>query len=511
MSHALGLSCCLGIGALALACTDASGGSALSGGDFGSHAGSFASAGAQSAGGTAGAAAGTSASAAGGSGGTFANPSFSGNAGAGGSAGEPAGVAGAAGALPGGTLGELARPADSLLDMVGVNGHVNYEPSVYTEQFDAAILPRATELGIRNWRDALSPYESVLDRQRRLANVGVRFTLHVSELDIGVTLQAVKQALPQITAVEGPNELDHGFRNGLPAFPGASTRTYQGIGFPGVVAAFQNDLYAAIKGDAATQQLTVLMAGFSFPDNTLDVGLVAGCDCGNTHSYSDGGLPTYRLDDWYIPRAQVNSGPDKPLCSTETGYHTTAQPDGGHWIPKVSERAAGKYQLRLLLEYFNRRFDKVFLYEFADIGLSNEVADLNFGLLRNDGTPKAQFFALKQLLSLLADPGPSFTTTRLDFALASTARSLQHTLLQKRDGTFYLALWLNELSFDRVTQQDTETSESVHLSVRAPSVNLTAYLPVAGEAARYRIDHVGEVDLEVTDQPLLLELAPSLN
>ena len=431
-----------------------------------------------------------------------------GSSGIGGSSGL-AGGGGIAGTFSDNGVGEKAKPADSFVDIVGVNGHLNYDASVYTDQFEAAILPRATELGIRNWRDALSPHDVVIERQKKLAAVGVRFNLIVHDLDLATTLSMVKRALPVVSSVEGPNELDHGFRNGLPAYPDASTRTYKGIGFPGVVAAFQNDLYGAIKGDPATQQLSVLMAGFSFPDNTLDVGLVEGCDCGNTHSYPDGGLPTFRLDDWYIPRMQVNSGPTKPLCATETGYHTTPMPDGSHWIPPVSERAASKYDLRLLFEYFNRGFQKVYLYEFADVAFSNQAAALNFGLLKSDGTPKAPFTAMKNLLQLLKDPGPVFTTGRLDYELGGAAPELQHTLLQKRDGAFYLVLWLNQLSFNTDTKQELDQSKSVHLTLRTPVARIESFRPVESAAVVSVFEAPQELDIEVPDQPLILKITPA--
>jgi hypothetical protein len=401
--------------------------------------------------------------------------------------------------------GELARSSDDFVDIIGVNGHLNYDDTVYTNLFESAIVPRVTELGIRNWRDALSPHDVVVERQRRLAEVGVRFTLIVHDLDVAVTLAETKKALPYMQAIEGPNELDHGFRNGLPAYPDASTRTYEGVGFPGVVAAFQNDLYAAIKGDPATQQLSVVMAGFSFPDNTLDVGLVEGCDCGNTHSYPDGGLPTFRLDDWYIPRMQVNSGPDKPLCATETGYHNTPAPNGSHWIPPVSERAAAKYQLRLLFEYFNRNFQKVFFYEFADLAFSTEAADLNFGLVKSDGTPKMQFNALRNLIQILGDAGPTFRSSRLDYDISPSVPELQHTLLQKRDGSFYLALWLNRLSFDRDAKQDLEFEHEATLTLKTPVTGVKQYRPLESADAT-QLGQVQSVALRIPDHPLIVRV-----
>ncbi len=422
---------------------------------------------------------------------------------AGGGGSGPAGSSG--GGQPAAAEGEPARAADSFVDIIGVNGHLNYDGSVYIRLFDAAIAPRTAELGIRNWRDALSSNADALQRQMALAALGVRFDLLVQELDVGTALALTKKAISVAASIEGPNELDHGFRNGLPAYPDASTRTYKGIGFPGVVAAFQNDLYAAIKGDSDTRHLPVLMAGFSFPDNTLSVGLVDGCDCANTHSYPDGGPPTFRLDDWYIPRMRVNAGPDKPLCATETGYHTTPMPNGQHWIPAVSQRAASKYELRLMLEYYNRGFEKVFLYEFADAASSNEVADLNFGLLASDGTPKAQFFALKRLIQLLSDPGASFPAQRLDYQLSGAPPELQHTLLQKRDGRFYLVVWLNRASFDPKARRDLESSQKVSLALRSTVSRLTLHLPV--DATDEEIPATQVLVLEVSDQPLVLEIA----
>ncbi len=416
-------------------------------------------------------------------------------------------TAGAGGGVTDGR-GEQARPADAFVDMVGVNGHLNYTGSAYADHFEDAIAPRARELGLRHWRDALSGDPVALARQATLAALGVHFNLIVNDLDLGLTLEAIKQAIDVTSSIEGPNELDHGYRKGVPAYPDASTRTYKGLSFPDLVPAFQNDLYAAIKTDPQTQKLEVVMAGFSFPDNTLDVGLVAGCDAGNTHSYPDGGPPTFRLDDWYIPRMQVNSGPDKPKYATETGYHNTPMPDGSHWIPPVSERASSKYDLRLFLEYFMRDFRRVYLYEFADLASNDHAADLNFGLLKSDGTPKAQFNALKALLDLVRDPGPTFAPGRLDYELGATPPELKHTLLQKRDGAFYLVLWLNAISFDHATRKDIDSTATVHLRFRSGAKSVAAYRPADSAAPILQVAAATELDVDVPDQPLVLEIKP---
>ncbi len=66
---------------------------------------------------------------------------------------------------------------------------------------------------------------------------------------------------------------------------------------------------------------------------------------------------------------------------------------------------------------------------------------MNFGLLRNDGSEKPAYKALKNLLNLLKDPGSSFTPGSLDYVLGGDTENVRHTLLQKADGKFYLILW----------------------------------------------------------------------
>lgn len=403
---------------------------------------------------------------------------------------------------------ERAKSADSFVDIIGVNGHMNFESSVYLTGYHSIILPRAKELGIRNWRDALSWSDTIAARQREMGSHGIRFSLGMQDLDTNVLLEHLRKVLPAVQAIEGPNELDHGFRNGKPAFPDASKRVYKGLTFPAIVPAIQNDLYSAIKGNADTRHLQVIMAGFSFPDNVLDVGLVQGADCGNTHSYPDGGPPTFRLDDWYIPRMRVNVGPSKPLISTETGYHNATGTDVGHWIPGVSERGAAKYETRLFLEYFNRGFLKVYLYEFIDMVPNPTFAEGAFGLLKSDGTPKVQFRALKNLIGLLKDPGPAIVPGDLDFTLEGDTSRIRHTLLQKRDGLFQLVLWLNDVSYSKDTKSDLEPTRNLRIVFTTPLDSITAYHPLESTNPISRSGGAAFIDVKVPDHALILTLRP---
>ncbi len=92
---------------------------------------------------------------------------------------------------------------------------------------------------------------------------------------------------------------------------------------------------------------------------------------------------------------------------------------------------------------------RTFWYELLDLKPDPERKDVerNFGLLRTDGvTKKPAGLALQHLVALLADPGATFAPGRLDYSLSD--EKVRHVLLQKRNGEFWLALWLPQSLWD---------------------------------------------------------------
>ena len=85
----------------------------------------------------------------------------------------------------------------------------------------------------------------------------------------------------------------------------------------------------------------------------------------------------------------------------------------------------------MLLKY---RVPRAYVYQ-----LINNRED--FGLLNDDGSPRLQFTAIKNFISLFKDPGPTFTTATLDYTLNGNLANIQQSIFQKRDGRFYLAIW----------------------------------------------------------------------
>ena len=85
-----------------------------------------------------------------------------------------------------------------------------------------------------------------------------------------------------------------------------------------------------------------------------------------------------------------------------------------------------------------------------------------------DGSPKPAFTALKSLIATLADPGPGVPPQNLQFALVGASSNVHHLLMAKRDGSYYLAFWLEEQGYD--VNKRLETPVSPRNSRSSPAV-----------------------------------------
>ncbi len=405
--------------------------------------------------------------------------------------------------------GEQAKSADAFVNSIGVNTHINHINSAYYSRY-TVVRDRLADTGIRHARDAAviwndAELESLMySRYREVASRGTRFTLHLDPryqnqqtIDRTKIAQIAQKAGGALEAFEGPNELD---LSGDPNWA-AKLRPYQ------------QALYGAVKGNSSTATMPVvgpsLARGASY--NALG-NLEAYFDYGNQHYYPNEWNPGGSgLDTWAMPHTRKVS-PTKPLIATETGYHTATQWTGiGN--KGVSESAMGKYIPRAFLEYFNRGFSRTYSYELIDY-FPDPERDFwiwNYGLLRNDGSPKPAYGALKNLIDLLEDPGPSFAPQSLAYSLRGGGRNVHHTLLQKRDGRYYLVLWQEVPSYSSTTNTDISVpARQVTLRIRRqPMVTATTYLPNTSTNPTAVYANPERLTLWVPDHPLVVELKPN--
>ena len=391
------------------------------------------------------------------------------------------------------TLGaETARPADAFVDFVGVNTHLGYSDTTYAD-YEGILKPRLLELGVRHIRDGTFNDE-VLRKYLDLGKHGIRL------LFITDSKRAVERAGklgPMLFAIESVNEPDGSGGDWV-------SRTREE----------QQKLYAAVKGDLVTKDLPVVVSSLAnLRDSPGEFGDVSAyLDFGNMHPYA-AGQPPSRHWGWGLSMERAISearkvSDDKPILVTECGYHNRVD-NQGH--PGVTELAEAKYLPRLFFVYFNRGMAKSYKYEFLDLKPDPGITDLerHFGLVRTNGTPKPSFYALKNLLHLLADPGSTAAPGSLDFQLSGTTNNVQHTLLQKRDGSFWLALFQEAVSYDPKTRGDLEVPvQPITLKLPWTSPELRVFRPNSGAEPTARIAEASQVTLQVPDEVLLVEIRP---
>jgi hypothetical protein len=138
------------------------------------------------------------------------------------------------------------------------------------------------------------------------------------------------------------------------------------------------------------------------------------------------------------------------------------------------------------------------------------------GLLDAAGAPTPAYNAVARLLALLDDGRRQVQPGHLGFELTGNVDGVQHRLLQKADGHFWLALWVEQSGWDPSSGQRLAVpDQQVTVTLDTPVAGARAFLPELGTTAdRNFADPAGgkgqldTIDLEVTDQVVLLELFP---
>ena len=342
-------------------------------------------------------------------------------------------MAGGSLAVPETAGAATAKTSDSFVDSIGVNIHSEYTDTPYYTQFET-VKERLEELGVRHVRDHLTPAPpGAHEALSELAQIGVRSTLILGGPSNGMSgldglLSDVETELSSATeAVEGPNEWS----------------TSGDSEWKSHLIAYQEHLYDGIEENPALAHLPVIGPSIVHGDQEELGDISAFLDYGNIHSYPEANPPEFRMGK-NVERAKLNSG-SKPIMATETGYTNALNwtPVGPGENKPISEEGAGVYMPRLFFEYFIRKLVRTFSYELVDARPDPDLEDRerNFGLLRNDLSRKPAFVALRNTIEILEDPGPRFTPGSLSYSLSGEGATLHTALLQKRDGTFYLALW----------------------------------------------------------------------
>lgn len=390
------------------------------------------------------------------------------------------------------TLHPAARASD-FVDSVGVVTHFSYTDTAYYKQ-PADTIAAIQALGIRHVRDGIAfgwvaPHLYAIYAQLAAAGIHPELILPNPGKD-GPSAETIEKLLahyPGADAIEAPNEYDQAHNPNWAADLQAYLPTVFRVG--------------------RSLRLPVIGPSLTLPESYPKLGDVSVYfDYSNIHAYWGGRNP--ETDGWGPPDArgarygafpydldEVHvTGLRKPVMITETGYVANNTPKRNE-IPDAIEAI---YEPRLALHAWNEGVRRTYIYELMDDPSSTP----GFGLLHADLTPRPAYRALATLMHLLADaPGPQ-TPGRLAYSLSGDRHGLESTLLQKRDGSFWLALWNPGCIY--------EVNELRPTPIAAQNVTLT----VAGGrrvAALWSFDESGRADKTAVDRSRVsLDVKPAV-
>jgi hypothetical protein len=188
-------------------------------------------------------------------------------------------------------------------------------------------------------------------------------------------------------------------------------------------------------------------------------------DAGNLHPYTGGLSPTPAHMASERTRMSTVSA-SKPLVATEAGFHTVLSATGA--FAGTDEVTGANYTVRTFLEHFLSGVQRTYMFQMLDPRLDPTNPELNFGLLRNDLTPRKSFTAMKNLMTMVGTQGPS-NLAALQYSIQGDTTDLRHFAVEQADGTYLLFLWRTASVWNR----DTKTPIVV-----APK-RLSVWLPTA--------------------------------
>jgi hypothetical protein len=315
-------------------------------------------------------------------------------------------------------------PARTLVDSVGVGVHLTKRGSSYANY--PAVKRALLALGIHHIRDGISWQASkYLDLNRAgIKTLGTVSRRASSEARLN---QAIKNAVkwrPALSSIGGPNEFETTVSDLVPK-----------------LRSFQSRLFTKVNANPALRHLPVLAPSLRTATNERLLGNIGRfLDFGAVHAYPYGKQPEELADD-YLREARVTSGL-KPIVVTETGMSNANGAIQRQHRLAYSERAAGIYTPRLVMEFFRLGVKRTYLYQLLNEDNVRGLMAKNryFGLLHKDFSPKPAYLSMKTLLRTLADPGGRFIARPLAYSV-SAPKALRRLTFQKRDGTYYIALW----------------------------------------------------------------------
>ncbi len=384
---------------------------------------------------------------------------------------------------------QYASRVGDFTSSVGVNTHAAFYWTVYG---NTSLVENALSyLGVSNVRDQLQNTGNAALFQQIHNATGVKFDFSVftgsgSDVIIGA-IEGLGTGV--VNAVEGANE---------PDVYGPSA---------GAAQQAQITLYKDIKSTLGVPVIQTSFGGIGDYGSTGDQSAYA--DYGNAHTYfGTGNNPGWAGWIGHLNSLAQETTPGKPVAITETGFYTTGNSGDAS---NISETAAAKYTLDMLLDAYQQGDVKSYLYELLDENTGDGNNEHNFGLFHSDGSAKPAATAVHNLMSLLSDGGNStgFGTGSLGYSLSGMPSSGNSMLMEKSDGSYWLAVWNDaRVAGPNPGQVDTVSNVGVTLNLDSPASSVNVFDPLTGTSSVESASNSNNVSLSLPDHPILVEITP---
>jgi hypothetical protein len=394
---------------------------------------------------------------------------------------------------------QTAVSTENFINSIGVNTHLDFPTYSNITVVENAI----TYLGVKNLRDSPNSTADLgaTGLWQKVANAtGAKFDAYLPEGSVAAMEGALSNSVTLakqgiLNFLEGGNEEDQSFAIAW----GNSLAT---------TAAYQRTVYTT----GHTYGLSVINMSFGtgWSKATGDYGTVgdlgAYADYGNAHTYP--GTANTPLSTIQILNSDAKlADSSDPVINTEFGYYTDGSTTDHS---SVSQSAQAKYILDALMDAYQQGNAKTYLYELLDEGGQTGNAEDNFGLFTSSGAPKLAATAIRNLTTLLADNGASFTAGTLGYSLTGLQSTDHSLLMEKSDGSFWLSLW-NEARVQSATSGAaiTVANHTITLSLASTASTVEVFDPLTGTGAVETVSNTGTVAISLPDHPILVEIIPA--
>lgn len=370
------------------------------------------------------------------------------------------------------------------------------------------VLNALQNLGIHHIRDGYfdpNQYPQLIQEHQQLQAAGIR-TTYVVPYDPSMSANSIEQLAYQtgdMDAIEGPNECDVLGQCG----GGGTTGILDAVASLPTLQTAAQDLNVPLVAPSFTLWGSTAIAGNVDPWvnlNSLHLYFGGRNPGSNGWGDFDGQGNSYGSFAFWQDQGALDT-PGLPNEIGETGYMSFPSPNIPYTVP---QNVAASYVPRTMLLAFKHGFDKTFFYQLIDDPSSPQ----GYGLLNDDFSPKAPYTALQSLLSLLADPGGSnFTPGSLPFTILGGDSNVNHLLLQKSDGSYWLAVWLEEPSWDPSNLVSLPVGpENIGIQLGSGYSTATNYqFNNTGNFVAFNQPMIGNIaSLTVTDQVSIIQIIP---